>query len=594
MDEQPEKSGQQPGGPSHAALDRTGAATLLALLLGLLCLRHLAAYLGDAGTEHFEELMVQLSRYGMGTAGLGPDRGGGITGGGQLYFILHELVRRAGLPFSAGQVLHLALEAAALLGWLWLAPRTFSRALVWCVGLALVLYDVPKLYLMENSTLVALATVPLFALVAAVLDRWSWRAALGAALFMGLSANLGVIALSVLPALAVTLWLQRNPRGVGLLTLLGGAAGVALLPQLLAPFGGGSLLADIGDAVLGLGPVGALQSIATTLGRYLWDAPLLLGLVLLWRSPPPRLRLVIPWLLLATLPVSLLDLGDQGELYHFAASSPARAMVVGAGILWCVRLLERVSRGRWGWPSMLGAVIVACGVITVAPLALQGFSAHTTWRGVPAHTRCSASDSGKCSHRQIEQVLEGLARAGVTPAPHQDVTFHGAYAPCLNGAWTWRRSQLGQPARARGPGRHILLLTRQDRLDATHLPGARQAGELMAVEHVRPLDVRLVQSETRTPGSAEVEVRGMGRGMAWIALDSAAPLHGLEVTPLAQGPEVLATVRCADRHGPDAPAVIRTGAHILLSTAAAGAAAVRLRVKAPGKIIDAVHGVRIP
>ena len=567
---------------------------LLVLLLGLLSLRHLAAHLGDAGTEHFEELMVQLSRSSAGAPGLGPDRGGGVTGGGQLYFLLHDVLRRAGLPFSASQVLHLLLEAAALLGWLWLAPRTFSRALVWCVGLALVLYDVPKLYLMENSTLVALSTVPLFALVARVLDQWSWRAALAAALFMGISTNLGVIALSVLPALAVTLYLKRYPRSLGLLALLGGAAGVALLPQMLAPFEGGSLLADVSDAARGLGLAGALRSVASTLGRFLWDAPLLLGLALLWRGPPPLARLVLPWLLLTTLPVSLLDLGDQGELYHFAAASPARAMVAGAGILWGVGLLERAARGRLRWPWVLAGVIVVCGLATAATLAWRGFSARPTWRGVPASTRCSASDSGACSHRQVEQILAQLARDGVTPAPHRDATFHGAYAPCLNGAWSWRRSQLGPSPSAGEQRHHILLLVRSDGINPASLPGARRSGELLAVGGVMPLNLQLTPGEPRTPDSTEVEVRGLGRDLAWIVLDSAAPLQGLEISPLDSGPEVMATVLCADRHGPDGPAVIRTGAYFLLRTAGAGGGAARLRVKVPGKILDAAHGVRIP
>jgi hypothetical protein len=333
------------------------------------------------------------------------------------------------------------------------------------------------------------------------------------------------------------------------------------------------------------------MSVGSTLGRFLWDAPLLLGVVaIMRRCPPPWLALVLLWLAWTILPISLIDLGDQGELFHFAAASPARAMVAGAGILWGARLLARLSRGRLSWSSVLVGATLGCLVATAAPLVSRAGEAPDEWRGSPAGGRCTASDSGACGQWQIRQLLVELAAAGITPTAAREVTFHGAYAPCLNGAWRWNRSQAAGGHKPDAGATHILLITPTAGLDAASLPGARQVGKIVAIKGVRPLEVRVVRG--RPGGTLSVDVSGLGNDLALLVLDSAMPLPKPGISLPQGGARVLVAAGCADLHAAGTLAVLRTGALAVIR--GTGARSARVLTDIPDQSVDAVHGVLIP
>ena len=179
---------------------------LLALMMLLLALQYVLGYHAEESLQHLHQLTQRMAHAGA------ADGQRLITGGGSLYLWLHQSVLALGLPFSAYHGLYFLWDAAALLAWLLLARRGLPSPLVWCAALWLVTYGVPKQVVVENSTLVAFVSVPLWITSLLAARRRSLWLMLAVAALLSLCVHLSLISVFVLPALLVLVW-SRRARG---------------------------------------------------------------------------------------------------------------------------------------------------------------------------------------------------------------------------------------------------------------------------------------------------------------------------------------------------------------------------------------------
>ncbi|MCP4872107.1 MAG: hypothetical protein GY898_25660 [Proteobacteria bacterium] len=483
----------------------------------MLLVRHALGWFGDAGYEHVEELMAQLEHLSGGTWTLSEDRGGSLTGGGHGYFLIWGAARGLGLPFAAGQALQLVLEAGMLVAFARLGRGVIDSDRLSAALLVLAWIPYPKLHLAENSVLVGLVMPLVFVAWLGARDGSPRAHRLPAALFGG-AVHLGLIALPVLPLLV---GLPRRGGGfdrawVGRGLLYGGAAGLALLPLWLSPWSGPDFLETSIDAASREGLGASLRSIAGQLAGLLKDPLLALGLVWAWTKPGPGRGPLLLWLALTTLPIVLLDRGDGGSPFHFAAAAPAWAML-GAEALIDVRR-------RWGEGGVVGVLAVAT---LVAAVPRGSFEDPPTWRAEPIGDRCAAVDSGTCRPRLAASILDRLDDQGLGEA-----RAHGAYAGCLDAAQRWR----GQPP---GTDREALLL---DSATAERM-GAPADG-------TRPAIVAPVRTHRPTARGAEVPIPA-----GWNLL-----LVEGDKLDVPVGDAVYAAAGCASTTSPRAPRTLRTGA----------------------------------
>ncbi|MDP7115073.1 MAG: hypothetical protein QGH45_24075 [Myxococcota bacterium] len=535
-------------------------------MLLVLAAAHLRAYLGDAGLEHFEELVAQLQRFDRGLWDMGPERGGEVTGGAQLYFLLHQLLRWVGLPFEASQLLHAGLEAAALVGWLWLAPRVLPRTLVWSAALWLAVYPVPKLFLMENSALVSLALAPMLPLVLAAVRDGGLRPAIGAAVLMGVALHLSLIPLPVLPALLVYGAVAHDRPRWPLIGVLALTPLAALLPFLLTLHHQGSPTADAVDSLICLDPAALVAGLRWSA---LWNVAALAGAVLAFRpgyrdADVRRVgKLAVAWVVLGAGIVPLTNLCDQVEPFHLAATAPARVLLAGMALDGALTWARR----RLGVSPVWALIGIAVGIAVLTALGpfVRGLGPAERWRGERVGHRCAATDAGAVSPRELRGVVVALEAGGhLSPSTALPV-FHGAHASNLGAARIWD----GPPASASvgGPADELLLLGPADALEGVAIPGAVPVDEFLLVRGVEPAEVEV---DVDAAGAVRVALSSLGRGLAYVEIEGMSCVDPGEVRVIAGEARILAAVRCADVHDRRVPRTLRFGSFLVVQGADAG------------------------
>ncbi len=470
--------------------ERTPVVPLLLLLVLLLVvLEHVRAYFGPASFEHFSDFVRQLTA-GQGSRSLLDERGL-VTGGGGLVFGLHWLVWKLGLPYPAMHALYGALDIGAVLAWILLARRWLPAPMLWSSALVLALYGVPKLFLIENSTLMAFIAPPLLAclVVAVRRDSMAWMAAAG--VLLALSTHLGLLALFALPAVLAGIWWSGFTRRLVASVLLIAAGILPVLPIWGGAQGDNPLVVE---QLIRLAPTHIVHTVTGVVGylvSYLISPLLLLGLVAVLvagrdlRRRAPYLGWGLAWLAATAIPAAILDQFE--EPYHFAMASPGRATVAGFGVFACCTLLRRVLGERLSWTGLLaGMLALACGVsFTLTCWAATHTDPDELTESPPP---CASWDQG-CRRIPTTRLLERLDEAGVLPAPDRSVAFHGVSSGCLEAAWAWRQSQLAPDPHAAGPGtHHVLLMPSTEGVDAADLTGAVEVEDQVAIAGVRPVE----------------------------------------------------------------------------------------------------------
>ena len=540
------------------------------LLVLVLTAGHLRGYLGNAGLEHFEELGAQLLRFDQGLWSMGPDRGGEVTGGAQLYFLLHHLLRLAGLPFWSSQGLHGLLDLAALAGWLWLAPRVLPRPLVWCAALWIALYPVPKLYLMENSVLVAFALVPMLPLYLSAVEEGGWRRILGAAALFAIALHCSLIPLPLLPVLLGYAWLVgRRPRWP-LLVLLVLTPLVAVTPFLLTSHHQDSATEGMVERLACFDPAALFAGLRWT---FAWNLPVLPGVALAfhrsYRDAAVRRigRLAVVWLVVGAAPFPLSNLCDQLEPYHLTGTVAARVLLAGMAIDWALTGLGRrlgiTQDTALTWLAVLFALLASLGPVS------RGCAPAEHWRGEAPGRRCSATDAGAASPWDLRRVLTALEGGGHLTRGGARPVFHGAYASGLGPAWSWDAGQ-GNPDDRSSAGtaeEHHLLLGPASAFEGTPVPGAISVDTFLLVSGVQPVEIGLVQG---VDGGYGAVLPALGEDLVYVEIEGLRCLD-LERVRVAEGPgRILARVSCADVHGPGVPRTLRFGSFLVVQGQGAG------------------------
>jgi hypothetical protein len=527
---------------------------LLLLLVILVLLEHLRAWFAPASFEHLSQIVQQLA---VVDGGRGPLDGRGlVTGGGGLVLWLHWLVREMGLPYAAMHGLYAALDLATVLAWVAVARRWLSAPMLWGSALALAMYEVPKFYLVENSTLMAFTAPVLLAclLTAVRRDSLAWMAA--AAALMALSTHLGLLALFAVPAALVVVWRGGFTRWKTATALLVAAAVVPILPIWSAAEAHNPVAEEflfrLQPARLG----GTLLGIAGYLGSYLGEAFLLLGLVAVVLAPrslraaASHLGLGAVWLAVTAVPAAILDPFE--EPYHFAMASPGRALLAGFGVMALGAAIRRVSGERLGWTGAVACLLVACCAGSALTTAWAAAHPQRLVEDADSDTSCASWDQG-CHRKATDLLLADLEAAGLLPAPDQPVSFHGVSQHCLDAAWYWRRSQLvDDPSLHRASPLHILLMAADEDPDLASHTGGMTVGALVAVTGVEPVEW-FDDWDLQPDPPYTFEVPSAGRDLLYVGVETSRPFDagGVLASRGAAGTTPLA--RCDNRRdeGPD-------------------------------------------
>ena len=446
----------------------------------LLALQHLRAYLGDAVYEHLPQMASQFARE---TTGQGVEEPL-LTGGGSLVLWLHGALNEAGYSYVMAHWIHLVCEAVAIGLWLWWAPRCLPRTVVWATALWLVLYEVPKLHLYENSAFVGFAAVPMFAafLIAQRRAHLGWLVV--SAGLLAACAYFSLISLFLIPALWLAVALTFPRRRLFACVLFALTSLGAVLPQVFSSSPDGDGYAHLLFRLQPSMVVGTAIDAAGSTARFLAAPPLLAGLLIaalaLRRSSAAGVLLAAAlWLAAASLPVPWLDPFDAP--YHYLTASPARALLAGAGLIWLLEALPRAA-GR--------PMPAEVGLAAVSGLALAIVGGLSIWdAGIPVGERasrqlephCTAWEED-CRHWRIQRVLTDLLEQGLIEEKHP-TAFHGVHAECLSGAWNWRLQTRGLAPRP-WHFSNVLLLPRLEDPVLLERLGAVQLTDLTAVPHV--------------------------------------------------------------------------------------------------------------
>ncbi len=529
--------------PDH---ERTPIVPLLLLLVVVLVLlEHLRAWFAPASFEHLAQIVQQLAAV---DGGRGPqDEQALVTGGGGLVLWLHWIIRELGLPYDAMHGLYAMLDVIAVVAWVLVARRWLDAPMLWCSALALALYETPKFYLVENSTLMAFSAPALLACLVTALRRDSmvWLAA--SAGLLALSTHLGLLALFALPVTLFAVWRGGFSRWKAASALLVIAALLPVLPIWSAGDGNNPVFEELLFRFQPGRIVPTLLGITGYLGSFLIEAFLLLGLVALVVAPRalrrsvPTLGLATAWLLATAVPAAILDPFE--EPYHFAMASPARALIAGFGLFALGTGLRRLTRERLTWTATLAGVAL---VAIAGSLLTTGWAATHPERALAdgdLDAPCAAWDQG-CHRHSTTRLLELLDDGGLLPPPEQPVSFHGVAQGCLDAAWYWRHSQrVDDPGAFAGEPHHLLLLAPGEGTNPLDLPGAVDVDGWVAIAGAEPL-AWYDDWDVQPDPPYRIELPDTADDLIYVGLDSSRTFSAGTIEGNRGGPAVAPSIRC--------------------------------------------------
>ena len=511
------KDQMRPASPPDHTAERIDWLLLGGLLL-LLALLHLRAYWLGAPYQHFSDLAVQLDRLNQGLIWMPT---GAASGGGPIYYWMHNLVLELGLPYTTYNLLFALLDGVGLVLWVLLARRSLPALLVWCVAFGLALLDIPKLNPLENSVMPVFILVPMFAaLVGALKRRRPWGMWLPS-LLLALSIHFSLVTIPAVAVMLLAIWWPPYPHrlkgtlclAAGLILGLGHLVVVRLVSTRVgmpetqeAAIGlfllSGNLWTKVGNSLHFLAQITLHYPLmvlggAVTAGCWLRSRSAL----------APYQGLAAVWLVLALLPLVALQQGDIFSWYHLSGAAPAMVFFSGLGLSW---LLNRVRHWRgeaWRPVRLLGVLVGASCAVAAVLTTLAGMS-----EGMPVpprHEACPMPDSA-CTHQEIQASWAALEEM---PAIQRGARprFHGPLSMCLNGAWRWehlRRGGEGTPS-MREEAHQVLTMVREK-------PDGSQG--LMLIPGVRPVTFRQYPRKKGGKEWQEVTVGEIGTELIYLSL----------------------------------------------------------------------------
>ena len=538
------------GAEAPAASPMFGSRGFAVLLLSLLGLLHLQGYLGAATIEHFAGMTDQLSRFEEGLPWNPLVSPTGIGSAGPLYYRLHQVIRDAGLPYTALHGLLGLLDAAALCLWVLWARRRVSPAVLWTAALWLALYPIPKRYLFENATFAGIALVGAYAAVLRAASSKRLSAYAAHSLFLGLAVHFSISALFVIPATAFALRRAApRQRVVGAL-LVTGAVVIALLPQLHAHLNAGISRASIG--VSGFWSDHLVASPGETIG-VAWSmlgnpvaALALLGTVfVVLRSRHDLIPgVAVVWWLCATVPIIVLN--SNRDPYQHVAANPAGAHLAGIGLVW---ILGRIGRGL-RWPRALDAGIWAL-LVFATTWSVVGLARVIEDRRDGRMDGPQSTEENVCLHWRTTSIEAALSAADLVPEDDHPTTFHGAYRDCLDASRFWRGGLVAEDDGPAGEEAwHTLLLPRGDSGALRDVvPGGTSVAELVVWAPIQALDgsSEVLPSRPNEPHEVNVTVPHAGNETLYIEIEQQNERVGaLDMFATRDGRPARVLIDCAD------------------------------------------------
>jgi len=410
----------------------------------MLALLHLRAFWVGAPYQHFANLAEQMARLKQGLIWMPT---GSISGGGPLYYWMHDLVLWLGLPYTTYNLIFALLDGVGILAWVLLARRSLPTLLVWCVAFALVIFDIPKVNPLENSVVPVFILAPMFAsLIRALTHRRPWGMWLPS-LLLALAIHFSLVTLPAVAVMLLAIWRPPYPHRLKGTLCLAGALLLGLSHLVVVRLvSTGVGIPETQEAAMGLfllpGNIWTkLGNSLEFLAQIILQYPLMVlgcavALGCWWRSRSsvaPHQGLAALWLVLVLLPLVALQQGDIFSWYHLSGAAPAMVFFSGLGLFWLLNQLPR-WRGQAWRPNRIFGALVGAGCVVVGLLTLTaGLSAGTH---VPARAEeCPMPDSA-CTHWEIQASRAALEKApAVVGGRHP--RFHGPLSECLNGAWRW-------------------------------------------------------------------------------------------------------------------------------------------------------------
>lgn len=551
------------------AIPSTAARHLLFGLTGLvLVLRHLHVYYTEATISHLGMLGRTLGQLRAGNPWvLGEELGNtGLFLGGPLYAWINAPALLWANPVTGVHVTYFALELACIAAWFyWPTGAGLPRGERWLGALALALFIEPKLELVQNDTIMGLLAIPLFIIFVRALRRGAWRGMFVAGAVAGMAVSVHQVAVLLLPALLVSLLVQRELMVRRALAGLAGMAVVLALLSLPSLWAAQEMPASHQEVVSwGINLRHMLVRLVIIVGQPLATLGLLLA-VAAWvagKGLAPGHRVAVAWLLLGGVLLALAyamraEMSGQDFVLwkwsdaRYAALNPAKAALAAHAVFRVGRAVgPRLGRLVPRGATAAGAIMLAAACAALLLVGANHRARTASRRGhlLASRGSCSVELFMQSFHssRHFHPLFASLLRDPLTLATHPEGKEHMPLQRDLFILSLWNRGPLAEPPTHRPNQPRNLLLPRFPRVNLTRLAGAHVHGPGVLLPDVPA--ARLVRA--LRPGGGErvlVDLAHARRsGQRWLLLylpDQTLPGKLMVQTP-AETLALGATDRC--------------------------------------------------
>lgn len=505
---------------------------LFLLVVVMLAVRHLWSFTAGNDFAHFEHLTWAFEQMDRGNLWVSspPLFETNLRLGGPLYWWFHLPVRLFDSPILGFHIYYFLLELAAISFWIfWGLRKGLHRPVVWVSALLLAFYWDSKHVICENMTIATYLAIPLFICLWSALRSRRLRALIIPGLLLGITVQIHLAALTLVPALVLAVALARRARARRMLVLLVAWAAVFLL--LLAGIDM-KYDADLSYAAALLMERFRPENFAYRLAFSIRDPLCVLGLALVlvrWirrREVWGGARFAVLWLgsgyVLLSLALSYMSFTTDESRY--ALINPARAVLGGVGVVWLVELLSVP------WNKLFGRALDVIHVCIVAAAVITGVLLHQALNYKGAfEAEVSAGKQEFCTFDYWEhqtrtwhylRYFDRLRLARLDELPQDRLIFSGPMKMRSNAAGYWLHRGWQRPGGQDPIPRsksHLVIAPRFKELDLSKVAGARDCEDFFVIPSCWPASVKRMQGSGRF--RATLEDPGRVEGLLLVSVE---------------------------------------------------------------------------